>query len=159
MKKRGAIFVDILMRYLILFSKGTLGEEDTCQIPRPLAAVFEALEERNLHVEVCDSVGLDTVLRAMENGDVKDAHIQRFVFYRLVCRPVNLRLIKEVQNLLLSRQDLNRAVENELKGYIDILLSWTRHTRSFEKYRRRLEDQGIHMPQKIENAIRAYLHR
>jgi Icc-related predicted phosphoesterase len=137
----------------------TLDEEDTCQIPRPLAAVFKALEERKLPVEVCDSVDLDRVKRAIENGDARDAHLQRFVFYRSGCRPVNLRLVKGVENLLLSRQDLRRAVERELKGYLDVLVSSTRHTRSFEKYRKRLEDQGIRLPQNIENAIRAYLHR
>jgi Icc-related predicted phosphoesterase len=137
----------------------TLDEEDTCQIPRPLAAVFKALEKRKLPVEVCDSVDLDRVKRAIQNGDATDAHLQRFVFYRTGCRPVNLKLVKDVENLLLSRQNLRRAVEKELKGYLDVLISTTRHTRSFEKYRQRLEDQGIHMPQNIENAIRAYLQR
>jgi uncharacterized protein len=137
----------------------TLDEEDTCRIPRPLAAVFKALEERKLPVEVCDSVDLDRVRRAIENGDTRDAHLQRFVFYRSGCRPINLRLLKGVENLLLSRQDFRRAVEKELKDYLDILVSTTRHTRSFEKYRKRLEDQGIHMPHDIENAIRAYLRR
>jgi hypothetical protein len=110
-------------------------------------------------VEVCDSVDLDRVRRAIENGDTRDAHLQRFVFYRSGCRPINLRLLKGVENLLLSRQDFRRAVEKELKDYLDILVSTTRHTRSFEKYRKRLEDQGIHMPHDIENAIRAYLRR
>jgi len=137
----------------------TLDEEDTCQIPRPLAAVFKALEKRKLPVEVCDSVDLDRVKRAIENGNAGDAHLQRFVFYRSGCRPVNLRLLKGVENLLLSRPNLRRAVEKELKGYLDILVSSTRHTRSFEKYRKRLEDQGINMPREIENAIRAYLRR
>jgi hypothetical protein len=137
----------------------TLDEEDTCRIPRPLAAVFRALEKRKLSVEVCDSVDLDRVKRAIENGDIRDAHLQRFVFYRTGCRPINLRLIKGVENLLLSRKDLRRAVEKELKGYLDVLVSSSRHTRSFEKYRKRLEDRGIRMPQDIENAIRAYLQK
>jgi len=136
-----------------------LNQEDTCEIPRPLAAVFKALEDRKLSVEVCDSVDLDRVTRAIENGDSRDAHLQRFVFYRSGCRPINLRLIKGVENLLLPRPDLRRAVEKELKGYLDILVSSTRHMRSFEKYQKRLEDQGIHMPQDIENAIRTYLQK
>ncbi len=135
----------------------TLDEEDTCQIPQPLAAVFKALEERNLPVEVCDSVDLDRVQRAIDNGDARDAHLQRFVFYRSGCRPVNLRLVKGVENLLVSRQNLRRAVEKELKGYLDLLVSSTRHRGSFEKYRKRLQDQEIKLPQNIENAIRAYL--
>jgi hypothetical protein len=137
----------------------TLDEEDMCQIPRPLAAVFKALEARGLSVQVCDSVDLDRVRSAIQNGDARDAHLQRFVFYRSGCRPVNLRLIKGVENLLISRPDLRRAVEKELKGYLDILVSSTRHRRSFEKYRKRLEDQGILMPQNIEEAIRAYLRK
>jgi Icc-related predicted phosphoesterase len=137
----------------------TLNEEDMCQIPRPLAAVFKALEARSLPVEVCDSVDLDRVRRAIQNGDARDAHLQRFVFYRSGCRPVNLRFIKGVENLLISKPDLRGEVEKELKGYLDILVSSNRHRRSFEKYRKRLEDRGILMPQNIEYAIRAYLRK
>jgi Icc-related predicted phosphoesterase len=137
----------------------TLDEKDMCHIPRPLAAVFKALEARSLPVEVCDSVDLDRVRGAIQNGDARDAHLQRFVFYRSGCRPVNLRLIKGVENLLISKPDLRSAVEKGLKEYLDILVSSTRHRRSFEKYRRRLEDQGILMPNNIEHAIRAYLRK
>jgi hypothetical protein len=51
----------------------------------------------------------------MEDGYAGDAHLQRFVFYRSGCRPVNLKFLKGVENLLLPRQDLRRAVEKELK--------------------------------------------
>jgi len=136
-----------------------LDEQDTCRIPRPLEAVFKALAARNLPVEVCDSVDLDRVKNSIENENRLDAHLQRFVFYRSGCRPINLRLVKGVENLLLSREGLRRAVEKELEGYLETLVSSSRHKRSFEKYRKRLEDQGVQMPHDVENAIRAYLRK
>jgi hypothetical protein len=69
-KKRGAIFVEIFLRYLILSPE--------CNDP-----------DAERSVELCDSVDLDRVRRAIENGNAGDAHLQRFVFYRSGCRPVN----------------------------------------------------------------------
>jgi hypothetical protein len=62
-----------------------------------------------LSVEVCDSVDLDRVKNSIENGNMLDAHLQMFVFYRSGCRPINLKLVKGVENLLLSKQDLKGA--------------------------------------------------
>lgn len=132
-------------------------EEDTCGVPRPLAEVFKALEARDLRVEVCDSLDLDRVRRAIEEKDADDGQLQRFVFYRLVCRPVNLRLIKRVENLLLGSEALRREVEKGMKEYLRLLVSSARHVRSFEKYRMRLRERGIPVSADIEAAIRNYL--
>ncbi len=134
-----------------------LDEEDTCGIPRPLAAVFKALEERNLSVEVCDSIDLDRVREAIQERDLQDGQLQRFIFYRLVCRPVNLRPIKRAENLLLEKEDFRRELEKGLKEHLDILVSSVRHIRSFEKYKARLRERGISIAPDVEEAIRNYL--
>ncbi|MBW2095550.1 MAG: hypothetical protein JRI80_11735, partial [Deltaproteobacteria bacterium] len=120
-----------------------LDELDTCQIPRPLAAVFKALEKRELNIEVCDSLDLDRVRRAIEREHREDGQLQRFIFYRIVCRPVNLRLIKGVENLLLAKERFRKEVERGLKDYLEILVSSVRHVSSFEKYKSRLRERGI----------------
>lgn len=134
-----------------------LDDLDTCRIPRPLAAVFEALEERKLSIEVCDSLDLDRVRRAIEQEDGEDGQLQRFIFYRIVCRPVNLRLIKKVENLLLGKEHFRKEVENNLEGYLEILVSSVRHVSSFEKYKARLRERGIPLAPDVEEAIRHYL--
>jgi Icc-related predicted phosphoesterase/predicted nucleotidyltransferase len=134
-----------------------LDDLDTCRIPRPLAAVFEALEKRELNIEVCDSLDLDRIRRAIEREDKDDGHIQRFIFYRIVCRPVNLRLIKGVENLLLEKERFRKDVENGLRDYLEILVSSGRHVSSFEKYKSRLRERGIPLSPDVEEAIRHYL--
>jgi Icc-related predicted phosphoesterase/predicted nucleotidyltransferase len=134
-----------------------LDYEDTCGVPRPLKAVFKALEERDLNVEVCDSLDLDRVKQAIVEKDREDGQLQRFIFYRLVCRPVNLRVIKRVENLLLQKEDFRREMEKGLKEYLDILVSSVRHIGSFEKYKTRLRERGIRVRPDVEEAIRNYL--
>ena len=134
-----------------------LDEEDTCGVPRPLAAVFNELKKRQLEVEVCDSLDLDRIIQAIENEDSEDGQLQRFVFYRLVCRPVNLRVIKRVENLLFEKEHFRRKVEESLREYLQVLVSSVRHVNSFEKYKVRLIEREIEIPPDIEEAIRNYL--
>jgi Icc-related predicted phosphoesterase len=134
-----------------------LDPEDTCGVPRPVAAVFDALKARDLEVEVCDSLDLDRISKAIAEENSEDGQLQRFVFYRLVCRPVNRLLIKGVENLLLDKEDFRREVERGLKDYLDILVASVRHISSFEKYRARLRERGIAIAPDVEEAIRNYL--
>jgi hypothetical protein len=134
-----------------------LDQEDTCGVPRPLAAVFEGLKARRLEVEVCDSLDLDRIRWAIQEEDREDGQLQRFIFYRLVCRPVNLRLIKGVENLLMENELFRRDMEKGLTEYIEILVSSVRHVSSFEKYRSRLREMGVSIAPDVEEAIRNYL--
>ncbi len=134
-----------------------LDDEDTCGVPRPLAAVFDELKERHLEVEVCDSLDLDRIMQAIEEEDSEDGQLQRFIFYRLVCRPVNLRVVKRVENLLLEKDRFRRKVEEGLEEYIQVLVSSVRHVQSFEKYKARLREREIEIPSDVEEAIRNYL--
>jgi Icc-related predicted phosphoesterase len=134
-----------------------LDDEDTCGVPRPLAAVFEELKERHLEVEVCDSLDLDRITQAIEEEDSEDGQLQRFIFYRLVCRPVNLRVVKRVENLLFEKDPFRRKVEEGLEEYIQVLVSSVRHVKSFDKYKARLRERDIDIPPDVEEAIRNYL--
>ncbi len=145
---------------LVVYLKGEecLPDElDACAVPPPLDAVFRELEARGLAVEVCDSLDLDRVERAIRAEDGEDGHLQRFVFYRAVCRPVNLRLIKAVENQLLRKERFRREMEARLREYLRILVSSVRHVRSFEKYVARLREGGIEIPPDVEEGIRKYL--
>lgn len=145
---------------LVVYLKGeecVPDEVDACAVPRPLAAVFEELKARDLKVEVCDSLDLDRVARAIQQGEHEDGHLQRFIFYRAVCRPVNLRLIKSVENQLLNKETFRIEMETRLREYLRILASSVRHVRSFDKYMARLREEGIDIPLDVEEGIRQYL--
>ncbi len=145
---------------LVVYLKGeecVPDELDACAVPRPLAAVFQELKERHLDVEVCDSLDLDRVERAIRVEDREDGQLQRFIFYRAVCRPVNLRLIKAVENQFLRKERFRREMEMRLREYLRILVSSVRHVRSFDKYLARLRAAGVRIPKEVEATIRRYL--
>lgn len=130
---------------------------DVCSIPLPLQAVFDGLKKHNLDIDVCDSLDLDRVERAILDNDLEDGHLQRFIFYRSICRPVNLRLIREVESLLIERPNLRRELESRVREYIRIMVSSFRHSFSFKKYQSRLAEKGIVMPKDISDALMRYL--
>ncbi len=130
---------------------------DACSVPQPLQTVFDELRKRHLEIEVCDSLDLDRIEEALRAGDADDGHLQRFAFYRAICRPVNLRLIKEVENLLLDRPALRKKLEATVREYIRIMISSVRHIYSFKKYESRLIEKGIRMPEEIADLLRRYL--
>ncbi len=132
-------------------------DEDICRIPEPLSWVMKELAERGVKADICDSIDLDRVEEAIKRKDKKDTQLQRFIFYRALCRPVNLRLIKELENKLMGEPGLRRSVEKKLQEHLRILVSSGRHLESWQKYTGRLRDRGLEMPPKIQEAIRAYL--
>ncbi|MBN1614515.1 MAG: metallophosphoesterase [Deltaproteobacteria bacterium] len=130
---------------------------DACSIPQPLQAVFDELRRRRMEIDVCDSLDLDRIERAIRAEDLEDSHLQRFAFYRSVCRPVNLRLIKEVENLFLDHPALRRKLETAVREYVRIMISSARHIYSFKKYQSRLMEKGIRMPEEIAEVLNKYL--
>jgi hypothetical protein len=145
---------------LVVYLKGEEcrpDELDACAVPAPLAAVFEDLRARRIPVEVCDSLDLDRVERAIREEDDHDGHLQRFIFYRAMCRPVNLRIIKPVEDRLLGKARFRQDMERKLREHVRILVSSRRHVRSFEKYVARLREKGVPVPREVEESIREYL--
>ncbi len=132
-------------------------EQDICRTLEPLSRVMEELSKKGIKAEICDSIDLDRVEEAAKRRDREDGQLQRFVFYRAVCRPVNLRLIKEVENKLLEDESFRKSMEKRLQEHLKILVSSGRHVQSWDKYRARLKERGVHMPAKIQEAIKEYL--
>ncbi len=132
---------------------------DACSVPQPLKAVFDALRDGLMEIEVCDSLDLDRVEKAIRNEDSNDTHLQRFAFYRSICRPVNLRLIKEVESLLLDKPAFRRKLAAMVREYIRIMISSFRHIYSFKKYQTRLIEKGIRMPTEISDHLEKYLQK
>jgi len=145
---------------LVLYLRGrdcVLDREDTCALPRPVEAVFKGLNKRDIEIDVCDSLDLDRIGRAIIEENKEDGQLQRFIFYRTVCRPVNLKTIKAVENLFLGKENFRRKVEVSLKEHIEILVSSVRHVRSFDKYSTRLREMGVKVSPDVEEAIKNYL--
>jgi hypothetical protein len=84
---------------------------------------------------------------------------QRFVAYRALCRPINYRAIAPVEDLLNQDMEFRSELEGSVRSYFKIFINTSQHTRSFEKYERRIKEIGIKLPEAIRQKIKAYLQR
>jgi hypothetical protein len=89
--------------------------------------------------------------------DPECAALQRFVLYRSVCTPINLRMIRGTENLLLEKPGLKKRVEYRLRDYLHLMVLSHSHIMSFKKYESRLHAQGARLPAAVEEKLRAYL--
>jgi len=127
-----------------------------CSLPRLLGECFRSLEER-YRVEVTDCVNLNRVEESIRQEDPGCPALQRFVLYRSICRPVNLRLIRKTESLLSEHSNLKRKIEYEIRDYFKSMAFAPSNIYSFKKYRARLNDQGVRLPPRILRKIDSYL--
>jgi len=144
---------------LVLYRRCGCGHalpETSCTLPRVLWDCFQDLEE-SYHVDVTDCVNLDKVEASIRDEDAECQALQRFVLYRFICRPINLRMIRKTENLLLEKPGLRRKVEFMLKDYFNMMVLSQSHILSFKKYETRLHAQDASLPDRIEKKLQAYL--
>ncbi len=130
--------------------------ETSCTLPRALWSCFRELEAA-YRVDVTDCVNLDKVEESIGTENAECQALQRFVLYRSICRPINLRMIRATENLLLEKPGFRRRVEFMLKDYFNAMVLAHSHILSFKKYETRLHAQGANLPAGIERKLQAYL--
>jgi len=133
-------------------------EHYLAEIPESVTAALERLGKEGLYdVHVLDAVNVQRVMKAIRRRDLQDPHLARFVLYRAIGRPVNLRFLKPVENALAERADFKYAVERLVRGYFRTLIRTGEHAYSFKKDVVRLQARDIQIPAPVEKRIREYL--
>jgi hypothetical protein len=97
------------------------------------------------------------VEKAIRERSYESYILQLFVAYRAVCKPINYRLIVPVEEMLNHDTEFRHEVEGSIRSYLQLFVHTSQHTRSFEKYEKRLRDQGIKLPDPIRHKVQAYL--
>ncbi len=83
---------------------------------------------------------------------------QRFVAYQSMCRPVNYRVIANVEDLLNQDILFRKELEGSVQSYLKIFSTTTPHMMSFKKYESRLNAIGVRLPDSIRRKIKQYLN-
>jgi hypothetical protein len=130
--------------------------EASCSLPKGLWECFKGLENR-YHIDITDCVNVNQVEESISAEDPHCPALQRFVLYRSICRPINLRMIRETETLLLEKKGLKGRVEYLLKDYFKEIILTHSHIYSFKKYEVRLHEQGVNLPPTIVDKLSAYL--
>ena len=99
--------------------------------------------------ELTDVLSLGTIADAILRRDPGVEELQRFVIYRTIGRPVNVRRLRRFDDMLDAAGDLRVTIQRMLRDDLRILLGTYRHTHSFDKYLDRLREAGIRIPPRI----------
>ena len=137
------------------------GTEDMnqCEPYKDAQAILEEVLRPDYAFQILDCIDLGQVEKAIQAKDYENEMAQRFVAYRSLCRPINYRVIAPVEDLLNQDLEFRAELEGSVRSYFKIFINTSQHTRSFEKYERRMNEIGIKVPQAIRQKIKDYLQR
>ncbi|MCB1165925.1 MAG: hypothetical protein KDK37_09870 [Leptospiraceae bacterium] len=108
-------------------------------------------------IQVVDCLNLHLLDQELDRGDPMSPALFRFAFYRSICRCVNARVLKPYQERLMQNPQLVEGLTSELNAVFDGLNRWSPHSLSFSKYRSRLTDLGVRIPDSMLQKIRSHL--
>lgn len=109
-------------------------------------------------LDFTDVIDLWEVRDAVAAGDDKNEALQRFVIYRTIGRPVNVRTLRKYDDLLLEAGDLRARIQRDLRKDIELMAGTYAQNKSFEKYMARLQEKGVRIPARIRARVHRYLH-
>jgi hypothetical protein len=104
-----------------------------------------------------DCINLNVVEQAIREKNYESDILQRFVAYRAICRPINYRALAPVEDMLNRDMEFRRELEGSIRSYLQIFINTSQHTRSFEKYEKRLRHLGIKLPDSVRDKVQTYL--
>ncbi|MDR2862005.1 MAG: metallophosphoesterase [Syntrophobacterales bacterium] len=134
------------------------GEDFTrCPRHRELSGLIHDVLGEEYEFQIMDCINLNRVERAIRERDYESNALQLFVAYRAICKPINYRLIVPVEEMLNHDIEFRREVEGSIRSYLQLIIHTSQHTRSFEKYEKRLQNLGIKLPDSIRNKVQTYL--
>lgn len=134
-----------------------MGGSETCdELENAEATIAEILKDK-YDYHILDFLDLNRVEESIREKNYESQILQRFVFYRSTCRPINYRVIAPTEDLLNKDMMFRKEIEGSLQLYFKIFATTSRHIRSFMKYETRLSDFGIKLPNWIREKVKLYL--
>jgi Icc-related predicted phosphoesterase len=107
--------------------------------------------------QIMDCINLNIVEQAIREKDYESEILQRFVAYRAICRPINYRALAPIEDMLNRDMEFRRELEGSIRSFLQIFINTSQHTRSFDKYEKRLRQLGIKLPDPIRDKVQTYL--
>jgi len=107
--------------------------------------------------QILDAINLDVVEKSIREENYECEVTQMFVLHRAVCRPVNYRVIAPVEDMLNRNSEFRKEIEGSARSFLQIFMTTTSHSTSFDKYLTRIKSLGVKIPDSINEKIRLYL--
>ena len=137
---------------------GDCGEDFTrCLRYKELSGLMHDALGNEYEFQIMDCINLNRVEKAIRERNYESGTLQLFVAYRAICKPINYRLIVPVEEMLNHDIEFRHEVEGSIRSYLQLFVHTSQHTRSFEKYEKRLRSLGIKLPDSIRHKVQTYL--
>lgn len=120
-------------------------------------ALLEKYMKGKYSYQVLDVINLDLVEKSVREENYECEVTQMFVLHRAVCRPVNYRVIAPVEDMLNKNAEFRKEIEGSARSFLQIFMTTTSHSTSFDKYLTRIKSLGVKIPESINEKIRLYL--
>lgn len=120
-----------------------------------LTTLLHEISGRRYKIEIVDVINLNKLKHAIENKIYEDNILSRFVFYRIICRSINRRVVRPLEHQLQDNSEFFAKIEADLSMALASFNRTSHQTLSFHKYMERLKEQKIAIPPSmIEKIIR-----
>ena len=131
------------------------GDINACPSFKKAKEIIETILTPRYAFQIMDAIDLNIVEKSIRQKDYECEMTMRFVAYRAICRPINYRFIAPVEDLLNQDPEFRAEIEGSIRSYFRIFINTSQHTRSFQKYERRIKEIGIKLPETIRMKIKA----
>jgi hypothetical protein len=133
------------------------GGSEMCSYLTHAEEMIKEILKDKYDYHILDVVDLNRVEESIRDKNYENETLQRFVFYRSICRPINYRVVAPIEDMLNKGLMFRKEIEGSLQAYFKIIAATSRHIGSFMKYEGRLSALGIKLPTWIRDKVRLYL--
>lgn len=121
-------------------------------------SVAKELQNDSCKMEILDCINLEYLQRAADQGRQPDEGIlYRFMFYRMIGRPVNRPLFVPLFEVYEQNEQFKQGFEAYAAEALTLYLKTSDHRHSFRKYNERILARGLDLPDDLIDELINYL--
>lgn len=133
------------------------GGSEMCSYLESAEEMIREILRDKYDYHILDVVDINRVEESIREKNYESETLQRFVFYRSICRPINYRVVAPIEDMLNKDIMFRKEIEGSLQAFFKIIAATSRHIGSFMKYEGRLSTLGIKLPNWIREKVKLYL--
>ena len=137
---------------------------EDCPLILGIKDTVEAEVRKNLgdvkieFLDILNLTTLKTVSHSIPSAWPENDQVVRFLFYRLIGRPVNRPLLHGLLHKFTQNPELMDRFDALGSDFMEYFLKTGSHQHSFYKYNERIKNQGLALPWKLKQDFNNYLN-
>ncbi len=124
-----------------------------------LNTLIYELNKKLYQIQIVDVINLRKLEKVIKEKKWQDEILVRFIFYRIICRGINEKILKPYEEMLIKHKEKLQFIGEIIESLLKELLKSSTHTYSFYKYLSRLKEKGIELPSSMLLKLQEYLQK